>query len=96
MFTSACRRSSCDEKGFVFIDTKNKLTIGLIRHFFLNSGTFSKGDFLIFSKSHKSFEEVPKIFIEKVKEWSKKREINSNVVRFIGADDKIIDVTSKY
>ena len=97
MFTSACRRSSCDEKGFVFIDTKKKLTIGLIRHFYFNKvREHNDGAYLILSKSHKSFEEVPKIFIEKVKAWSKKREINPKVVRFIGADDKIIEVTSKY
>ena len=97
IFTSGCRHQSCVEKGVLFIDTQEKLTIGLIRHFYFNKVLeHNDGAYLILSKSHKSFEEVPKIFIEKVKAWSKKREINPKVVRFIGTDDKIIDVTSKY
>ena len=53
MTTSACRHQSCTEKGFVFIDTEKKFTIGLIRHFFINDDknekSFDEGDFLIFS-----------------------------------------------
>ena len=56
------------------------------------------GAFLIFSKKHKSFEEVPKIFIKMVKEWVGTSNNNNppGVVRFIGIDGEIIDVTAKY
>ena len=55
-------------------------------------------NFLIFSKNHKTFEEVPIIFIEMVKEWVTTSHMNEppSKVRFIGSDDKIVDITNKY
>ena len=99
IFTSACRHQSCSEKGVLFIDTEKKHTIGLIRHAIINDTKFSsKEDFLIFSKNHKTFEEVPVVFIEMVKEWVTTSHMNEppSKVRFIGTDDKITDVTAKY
>ena len=99
IFTSACRNQSCSEKGVLFIDTEKKHTIGLIRHSSLNDTKFSsEPDFLIFSKNHKTFEEVPIIFIEMVKEWVTTSHMNEppSKVRFIGSDDKIVDITNKY
>ena len=99
IFTSGCRQHSCDEKGVLFIDTQEKLTIGLIRHFYLGDSKWNgKADFLIFSKNHKSFDKIPKVFIQMVKGWVISSHANKppKIVRFIGADDKIIDVTSKY
>ena len=95
---SACRAHSCPEKGLVFIDTKDKKIIGIIRHFFLNDlDSYSEdGNFLIFSKNHKTFNDIPKIFFEVVKEWGKERELSPKKVRFVGADNKIIDVTKGY
>ena len=99
IFTSACRNQSCSEKGVLFIDTEKKHTIGLIRHSSLNDTKFSsEPDFLIFSKNHKTFEEVPIIFIEMVKEWVTTSHMNEppSKVRFIGSDDKIVEITNKY
>ena len=99
IFTSACRHQSCSEKGVLFINTEKKHTIGLIRHSSLNDTKFSsEPDFLIFSKNHKTFEEIPIIFIEMVKEWVTTSHMNEppSKVRFIGSDDKIVDITNKY
>ena len=89
--TSACQGHACPMKGLVFFDTKDKFVIGLIREW--------DGEYYIFSKTHKTFDDMPKLFIESVKTWTK--EVGSgplipSQVMFIGADDKIIDVTSKY
>ena len=99
IFTSACRHQSCSEKGVLFIDTEKKNIIGLIRHNFINDTEFSsEEDFLIFSKNHKTFGEVPVIFIEMVKEWVTTSHMNGppSKVRYIGSDDKIVDITNKY
>ena len=99
LFTSACRHQSCPEKGVLFIDTQKKLTIGLIRHFYMDEvREHDEGAYLIFSKNLKSFEEIPEVFIKMVKDWVVSSHMNSppKVVRFLGADDKIIDVTDKY
>ncbi|MDB0066983.1 hypothetical protein N9E77_00310 [Candidatus Pelagibacter sp.] len=100
MFTSACRHQSCDEKGLLFIDTQKKQTIGLVRHFFINGSKYNgDADFLIFSKNHKSFDELPAIFTQMVKYWLSTLDFYSSkalprTVRFIGSDDKITDVTN--
>ena len=95
---SACRGHSCPEKGLVFIDTEDKMIIGIIRHFFLNDlDSYSEdGDFLIFSKNHKTFNDIPEMFFEVVKEWSKERELSPTKVRFIGTDNSIKDVTREF
>ena len=36
------------------------------------------------------------MFFEVVKEWGKERELSPKKVRFVGADNKIIDVTKGY
>jgi len=89
--TSACQGHACPMKGLVFFDTKDKFVIGLIREW--------DGEYYIFSKTHKTFDDMPKLFIETVKTWTK--EVGSgplipSQVMFIGADGKIVDVTSKY
>ena len=97
-----CTKNDGKDKGFshsYLIDTEKKQTIGLIRHSFINDTKYSsKMDFLIFSKNHKTFEEVPIIFIEMVKEWVTTSHMNEppSKVRFIGSDDKIVEITNKY
>ena len=95
---SACRGHSCPEKGLVFIDTEDKMIIGIIRHFFLNDlDSYSEdGVFLIYTKNHKTFNDIPEMFFEVEKEWSKERELSQTKVRFIGTDNSIKDVTREF
>ena len=98
---NSCKAKYCVYKGLAFIDTKDKYVIGVVRHFYTEPFDLEKTrkkseDLLIFSKNHKTFDELPKLFFETMKAWSKGQEINPNAVRFIGTDDKIIDVTNKY
>ena len=54
------------------MNTEEKFTIGLIRHFFIGdeeTKNWDEGDFLIFSKTHKSFDEIPKVFVQSVQDW---------------------------
>ena len=99
MTTDACRYQSCDEKGFVFMNTEEKFTIGLIRHFSIDgeeTKNWDEGDFLIFSKTHKSFDEIPKVFIQSVKNWVANSTTSPNKVRFIGADNSIKEVENLF
>ena len=99
IIVSACRSQSCDEKGFVFINTEEKFIIGLIRHFFIDdekTKSFDEGDFLIFSKTHKSFDEIPKVFIQSVENWIANSTTSPNKVRFIGADNSIKEVENLF
>ena len=104
VFIRSCKAQYCLYKGLTFIDTKDKYVIGVVRHFYTEPFDVKirkkSEDFLIFSKTHKKFENLPEFFFESVDWWIKKADdydpINPQVIRFIGADDKIIDVTSKY
>ena len=99
MTTDACRYRSCSEKGFVFMNTEEKFTIGLIRHFSIDgedAKSLDEGDFLIFSKTHKSFDEIPKVFIQSVKNWIANSTTSPNKVRFIGADSSIKEVENLF
>ena len=104
VFIRSCQAQYCIYKGLAFIDTKDKYVIGVVRHFYTEPFDVKirkkSEDFLIFSKTHKKFENLPEFFFKSVDWWIKGAAdydpINPQVVRFIGADDKIIDVTSKY
>jgi hypothetical protein len=99
MTTDACRYRSCMEKGFVFMNTEEKFTIGLIRQFFIGdeeTKNWDEGDFLIFSKTHKSFDEIPKVFIQSVKNWIANSTTSPNKVRFIGSDNTIKEVENLF
>ena len=101
----ACMAHYCIAKGLFFIDTKEKHVIGVIRHYHTEPFDLEKvrsksEDFLIFSKTHKKFEDLPELFFKSVNDWIEGADdfdpINPQVIRFVGTDDKIVDVTNKY
>ena len=82
--TSSCEARACPVKAFVFIDTKEKYIIGLIREW--------EGEFYIFSQTHKLYNDLPKIFFQSVIKWSQKFDIKSTQVFFIGSDEILKEV----
>ena len=103
-----CRPQSCPEKGVVWINKKKKLFIGLIVHKYFENQEIDESiswfdlpiDYLFFSSSIKSFEEIPDQY------WKHFSELetnnlqygygNPNKVRFVGKDLKITDVTKEF
>ena len=85
-------------KGLFWIDTEDKVIIGVLRHFYLHDydGLLGDGDFLIFSKGYETFDEISDVFFKVLKEWIKEKEISPTKVRFIGADNSIKDVTKEF
>ena len=88
LLASACRARECSSKGLIWIDTKEKKSIGLIRHAFWKTLTdYKKNQFLLFSKD---YEEIPLEFVNSVKNWMKSEEITSpSIVRVINSDTEI-------
>lgn len=84
--TGACKAHECPAKAFVFFDTNEKYTIGLLRNYY--------GDFNIYSKKHKEFKDLPKVFNQAVKEWMKAEGISKEKVFFIGLDKSTVEVTN--
>ena len=99
IYADGCRPHSCSwGKGLFWIDTEDKVIIGVLRHFYLHDydGLLGDGDFLIFSKGYETFDEISDVFFKVLKEWIKEKEISPTKVRFIGADNSIKDVTKEF
>ena len=103
-----CRAHSCPEKGAVWINKKKNLFIGLIVHKYFEDQEIDESiswfdlpiNYLFFSASIKSFEEIPdqywKHFSELEMDNLQYGYGNPNKVRFIGNELKIIDVTKEF
>ena len=103
-----CRPRSCPEKGVVWINKKKKLFIGLIVHKYFENQKIDESiswfdlpiDYLFFSSSIKSFEEIPdqywKYFSELEMDNLQYGYGNPNKVRFVGKELKITDVTKEF
>jgi len=68
---SGCRFQSCGEKGYLWIDKKNKIVLGANIHYFFNDkdNFNSQGDLLIFSKTFSTFNDLPKEFKNNLNNW---------------------------
>lgn len=68
---SGCRFQSCGEKGYLWIDKKNKIVLGANIHYFFNDkdNYNSQGDLLIFSKTFSTFSDLPKKFKDDLSQW---------------------------
>ena len=82
--TSACEAHACPEKAFVFIDTKEKFVIGLIRKW--------DGEYYIISKTHKTFDDLPNIFAQAVNDWESEVDVKPTEIFFIGTDAELIKI----
>ena len=86
--TGACKAHECPAKAFVFFDTNEKYTIGLLRSY--------SGDFSIYTKKHKEFKDLPKVFNQAVKDWMKAEGISKEKVFFIGLDKSTVEVINMF
>ena len=88
---SGCVYKFCSQKGFIFVYKNN--FIGLIQH---DNKDYSAQNFLVFSKNHKSLNDLPDNFFKAVTSWIEKTNsqmgfdvIKPAAVRFLGSDNKI-------
>ena len=67
---SGCRYQSCPEKGFLWIDKKEKIVIGAMIHYFFETKKMNRdGNLLIMSKQFKNFDDLPNQFNKDLKKW---------------------------
>ena len=100
---SGCRPHSCPEKGFLWIDKKNKIVLGAMIHYFIESkdNRNKDGSLLIFSNKFTSYKEVPKKFKKDLNNWisilttwdfennNPNKPLRPTVTRFINSDNKM-------
>ena len=79
---SGCRAHSCEEKGFVWIDTQLNKQIFIINHYFYNNSQYlPEGNLLIFSNDFSTTSELPKQFETDSLTWLKDNKIETVLVR---------------
>ena len=97
---SGCRYQSCPEKGFLWIDKKEKIVIGAMIHYFFESKNNRNrdGNLLIMSKQFKNYVDLPAEFNEALEKWlsiiktydissSKIKELKPTAKRFLNSDN---------
>ena len=99
---SGCRPRSCPEKGYLWVDKKNKIVLGAMIHYFLNDKKDTdNGYLLVISKKFKSFEKLPKKFKKDLDKWLSRlttwdyvnnngnKPLKPSVIRFINSENII-------
>lgn len=90
---SGCRYQSCPEKGFLWIDKKEKIVIGAMIHYFFETkdNRNRDGNLLIMSKQFKNFDDLPPQFNKDLEVWLSK----IKVYDFINGKEKNLKPTKK-
>ena len=105
---AGCKVRSCPEKGVVWIDKNKEIFVGLVVHKYFEDIPVNENiswfdipiDYLFFSSSIESFEDIPKQFwidFEKLETlMSPYGYGNPEKIRFIGKGNTAKDITNKY
>ena len=98
---SGCRPHSCPEKGFLWIDKKEKIILAAMIHYFIDDKKdIDNGYLLIISKRFKSYGDLPRKFNEDLDAWLSTRstwdyvkndikKLTPSVKRFVNSENKI-------
>ena len=98
---SGCRPRSCPEKGFLWINKKDKIVLAAMIHYFIDDKKDTdNGYLLIISKKFKSYNDLPIKFNEDLKNWLLKlttwdyvkndiKKLTPSVIRFVNSENKI-------
>ena len=77
----------------IWIDNKNKTSIGVIRHTFWEKLDFSKSkenQIFIFTNSFKKIDELPEEFKSAYNQWLKVKKISPSLIRYYNSNERIV------
>lgn len=90
LFISACRHQSCDEKGFYWVNAKDKASVMGILHYFYQGKIDKDAQLFLASKNYKC-DQYPEAIKYQVKIWLGFKNVNPKVVRCL-QDGKVTEV----
>lgn len=95
---SACRQHSCDEKGFLWIDTEKKILTGIIIHYFFDDAPYDKrGYAFMFTNRPVKFVGRPDEFSAEVKNWTENTsKVIPSVIRFLNSKGDLEIINNSY
>ena len=83
-----CKPRDCGNKGFLWIDLKKKVAIGVITHSFwekLDFNDHKEGQIFIFSNFFKDSKDFPDEFMTTYLNWIKTHQIEPSLYRFLNS-----------
>ncbi len=94
-----CKPRDCGSKGFLWIDLKKKVAIGVITHGnwgkqdFTKKSTYKKGQIFIFSNFFDDSKNFPDEVIQTYSEWIEKAEIETSFYRFLNSKNELEEIS---
>ena len=91
-----CKPRDCGNKGFLWIDQKKKVAIGVITHSFwekLDFNDHKEGQIFIFSNFFEDNKDFPDEFMKTYSEWIKKAEIEPSLYRFLNSKNELKEIS---
>ena len=94
-----CKPRDCGNKGFLWIDLKKKVAIGVITHSFWGKQDFTeksnykKGQIFIFSNFIEDSKNFPDEFIKIYSDFIKKAEIEPSFYRFLNSKNELKELS---
>ena len=87
-----CKPHDCGNKGFLWIDLKKKVAIGVIIHHFWEKQDFIGDQIFIFSNFFEDSKDFPDEFIKTYSDWIKKIEIEPSLYRFLNSKNELNEI----
>ena len=88
-----CKPHDCGNKGFLWIDLKKKVAIGVIIHHFWEKQDFIGEQVFIFSNFFEDSKDLPDEFIKTYSNFIKKIEIESSLYRFLNSKNELKELS---
>ena len=87
-----CKPHDCGNKGFLWIDLKKKVAIGVIIHHFWEKQDFIGDQIFIFSNFFEDSKDLPDEFIKTYSNFIKKIEIEPSLYRFLNSKNELNEI----
>ena len=88
-----CKPRDCGNKGFLWIDLKKKVAIGVIIHHFWEKQDFIGDQIFIFSNFFEDSKDFPDEFIKTYSNWIKNQEIEPSLYRFLNSKNELKELS---
>ena len=87
-----CKPHDCGNKGFLWIDLKKKVAIGVITHIYWDKPNFIDDQIFIFSNFFEDSKDFPDEFIKTYSNFIKKIEIEPSLYRFLNSKNELNEI----
>ena len=87
-----CKPHDCGNKGFLWIDLKKKVAIGVITHIYWEKPDFIDDQIFIFSNFFEDSKDFPDEFMITYLNWIKTHEIEPSLYRFLNSKNELNEI----